>query len=796
MGYSTIWRKASSLWWLFLFTVECTCWAPFENPDLTDPQSTCFGDILCPFVDGIPTLRCDRACYQYERYACTDGRLLALDPPNPDSFAPRCPNQATSLHLSDPPYENYFYSDCNVDAQVVVTTPLQTSDLSIISPRLVIAWPAGNSGACAFFEPQDGKNGSLGIELVSKATGSDLSPVYVTNFLSKYPSVGVEGILHFNSSAFLTLSILGSVRTIRDFTEGPSILPPIIQDATSLQSTKNGGVSLSRLWLDNETRITLSFSPHGNGTITVEEDQVSFNPGIYTFSAHLNYPQLEQLTPQEVFNPASQELATQMSDEATSLAFLSYTEKLLAGAWRFLTYFGRDSMISALLLQPVLSEGNGGAIEAVIGAVLERINKTDGTACHEETIGDYATYLNLVEKNISSTQPIFDYNMVDTDYFLPVLMQRYFLGSPMGMLRSRELLAREAGAIDSTNRGLRYGDLARLNAEKIMDNAAPFAAPGGQVKENMIRLKEDTVVGQWRDSTYGSGGGRIPYDVNTALVPAALRAIAAISRFDPSIYAGHDDWADLADEYAQVWEDETLPLFQVTIPADEARNRLESFVSTSEYYNGPSHADSIDSDVIFHGLALEGNNDIPLVDVMNTDDCFRLFLLNTTNEAQLTLFLNQSALNVLRPFPAGLMTSVGVVVANPALGEEEILRTNFTNNAYHGTVVWSWQLAMIARGLETQLARCNDDKAPAFCADSKVYGNVKLAYNTLWDNLEANRETLSQEVWSWRYMDNDFQFTPLGSLPPPPGVGGGTESNIRQLWSLTFLAVKRNEAFK
>jgi hypothetical protein len=44
-------------------------------------------------------------------------------------------------------------------------------------------------------------------------------------------------------------------------------------------------------------------------------------------------------------------------------------------------------MISALLLESVLSEGKGGAIEAVISAVLERINSTDGSVCHEETIG-------------------------------------------------------------------------------------------------------------------------------------------------------------------------------------------------------------------------------------------------------------------------------------------------------------------------------------------------------------------------------------------------------------------------
>jgi hypothetical protein len=44
-------------------------------------------------------------------------------------------------------------------------------------------------------------------------------------------------------------------------------------------------------------------------------------------------------------------------------------------------------MIATLLLEPVLSGGKGGAIEAVIAGVLERLNMTDGSVCHEETIG-------------------------------------------------------------------------------------------------------------------------------------------------------------------------------------------------------------------------------------------------------------------------------------------------------------------------------------------------------------------------------------------------------------------------
>ena len=727
-------------------------------------------------------------------FSCSNGNLVLLPISEGAPPGPACPSGPTTLHLSDPPYENYFYSDCNTNAQVVITSPLPESNLSIISPRLVVAWPAGNSGACACLEPQNGVNGSLAVELVTSPLGTNLTSVSIPSSQSPYPSVGVTGVLRFNSSALLTVSILGSVRTIREFTEGASLLTPIIQDAISLQETSDQGASVSRLWLDNVTVTTLSFTPQGNGSVQRDGKNLAFTPGAYVLAAPPISSQLYLLTPQEVLYPTSRRFALHMTDQVASLAFLSYTEKLLAGAWRFLTYFGRDSMISALLLEPVLSQGDGSAMEAVIGAVLERINRTDGSACHEETIGDYATYLNL-KRNISSTEADFDYSMIDTDYFLPVLMQRYFLGTSTGRSRIGPLLGRAAGEINAENRNLTYGDLARFNAERIMSLAAPFTAPGNQTKENLIHVKEGMVVGQWRDSTYGSGGGRIPYDVNTAIVPAALRAIAALSRFNSSIYAGHENWAVLADRYAQVWEDDTLQLFQVTITEQEARNRLEKFSSSSEFYKGPSHAGAIDSDVTYYGLALQGYNDIANVDVMNTDDCFRLFLLNSTNDAQLTSFLNQSALNILRPFPAGLMTSVGIVDANPALADKDVLRANFTSSAYHGTVIWSWQLAMIARGLEAQLGRCNGDDTPTFCKDTTVHGNINRAYNALWDNLEQNAQYLAQEVWSWVYEDDEFQFTPLGSLPPPPGVSGGTESNIRQLWSLTFLAVKRNAEF-
>jgi hypothetical protein len=56
--------------------------------------------------------------------------------------------------------------------------------------------------------------------------------------------------------------------------------------------------------------------------------------------------------------------------------------------------------------------------------------------------------------------------------------------------------------------------------------------------------------------------------------------------------------------------------------------------------------------------------------------------------------------------------------------------------------------------------------------------------------IEANNATLSSEVWSWKYEGGKFVNVPLGSLPPPAGTNP-TESDVRQLWSLGFLGVKR-----
>jgi PPE-repeat protein len=159
---------------------------------------------LCPVLNGVPTLRCGPDCYLPEMYSCgKDGKLVypgsgspggvstatatvsasasgSSGSPSSSSTAAGaiCSENATTLHLSDPPYENYFYSDCHGANQIVVSSPLSDSNLTIIGPRLLVAWPAGNSGTVAFFAPQNGVNGSLGIAVVNGTYDQPLSPVY------------------------------------------------------------------------------------------------------------------------------------------------------------------------------------------------------------------------------------------------------------------------------------------------------------------------------------------------------------------------------------------------------------------------------------------------------------------------------------------------------------------------------------------------------------------------------------------------------------------------------------------
>lgn len=180
-----------------------------------------------------------------------------------------------------------------------------------------------------------------------------------------------------------------------------------------------------------------AFNPVGNSSIHLNNETVTFSPGQFRFNVSFNYTQLLQLNSSTFLNPASLGNATAntTSQDVTDLSFLTYSDKMLAGSWRFLTYFGRDTMIAMLLMKDRLSDL---ALEAGIGAVLERSNAT-GALCHEETIGDYATLTNLLN-NVTSTAPSYSYIMRDSDFYLQPLLAQYFLNVSSAANRSTAFL--------------------------------------------------------------------------------------------------------------------------------------------------------------------------------------------------------------------------------------------------------------------------------------------------------------------------------------------------------------------
>src|SRR5207302_10973604 len=81
--------------------------------------------------------------------------------------------------------------------------------------------------------------------------------------------------------------------------------------------------------------------------------------------------------------------------EIRGAELLSYREKVMAGLRNFATYFGRDMLMTALLMQPVWAPAMP---EHVIASALEKL-APDGDVSHEEALGSQAIRENAAEYN-------------------------------------------------------------------------------------------------------------------------------------------------------------------------------------------------------------------------------------------------------------------------------------------------------------------------------------------------------------------------------------------------------------
>ena len=609
-------------------------------------------------------------------------------------------------------------------------------------PRILVAFPAGDSGVGLWFEAQDAPvrlrlSAAPHVALLHDERGRTLR--------------GIEAEIAVDAPALrLGQVLLSSVRVLRNY-ENLGTAPAEVAVAPAQVGPQ---LRWARDRLDGAPGYVLSIEALDGTTVT---------PALISShgSIHLRITAASGETPLVPMTESSLLNARAAADARSRevLAFLSYAEKFLAGSWRFETYFGRDTLLSLALLAPALQDA---ALQSGLDSVLERL-AADGEVAHEEAIGEFAILEHRQRDGRASTQPIYDYGMIDEPFLLAPVVAEWLLARSRDS--AREFLAGREG------RGVRRGDALVGNFLWVIRRTREFARSAAP--RNLIGLQAGHAAGEWRDSPQGLAGGRYPYDVNVVFAPAALRAIERLIEsglLDP--YASPAARAELALAHAQLltWSARAAPLFTVRVPSERARAQLASYARALGVAAGPALAALGAHDLEFDALALdEAGRPIP---VMHSDGGFAL-LFAQPGAAQLERIVD----TVERPFPSGLFTPVGVLVANAAAAGAEV-QGQFTPAAYHGAVVWSWQQAVLVAGLNRQLARTD--------LPSALRERMRALRARLWRVIDAAGAMRTSELWSWSYAHGHYQIAPFGQRG-----SDADESDAAQLWSTVFLAIPR-----
>lgn len=614
-------------------------------------------------------------------------------------------------------------------------------------PRILVAFPAGNSGVGLWFAPV-GRAATWRLEQAPRPTTAPgvagPQPAIVTLASINVPELRIKQ------------AVLSSIRFLRDYQSVGRFPAEVAVEPVVTRDT----IRWSRPRLDGKPgyllQIRLLSGSIRNGVLVADAGR----PLRMEILASSGETPLNGLAPNELLNAR----AADDPVARNALRFLSYREKFLAGSWRFQTYFGRDTLMSLRLLMPVLQPQ---AIEAGLGSVLVRLDAR-GDVAHEEGIGEFAV-VDRRKLGQRGDAAVLDYAMVDDDYMLAPVAASYLL-DPGNSAAAGAFLARPLVSEGVPDITAPAGKLLVRNLRYVIDSARPFAKRPDTSR--LVAIGKGRLTGQWRDSEEGLGRGRYAYDVNAVFVPAALEAAARLLRAGLlDRYLTAEDRAALAEAEAMaaVWRDRAPGMFRVSVPAAQARPRIEGYARALGIPAAPALGALGTAPLVFHAIALDDSGrPIPIV---NSDEGFSL-LFAQPSPADLETYVTAA----MRPFPAGLMTDIGMLVANAAQTDPTV-QGRFTPAAYHGAVVWSWQQALFAAGLERQLAR------PDLPAKTRTV--LTMAQARLWRAIAATRATQSSELWSWANTDGRYRVVAFGA-----GKQDVDESNAAQLWSTVYLAVR------
>ncbi len=644
-----------------------------------------------------------------------------------------------AFDVNEGPNLNSFLREGPVAAHLLLRSGLD--------PRILIAFPAGNSGVGLWFSHSN--------QAARWTLQGRPQPLITTDQHGRrLYGMTVDAIVTGTADLKFKQAVLSSVRVLRDY----QALGTFPAEVAASPTTQDSSITWARDRLDGAAGYRLSIQVT-DGTLHADHLTAGSDGRIaLKITALSGEVPLTPLSGVHLLNGRAQPDAAARN----VLSFLSYKEKFLAGSWRFNTYFGRDTLMSVRLLMPVLAPE---AVDAGLGAVLTRLSPK-GEVAHEEDIGEFAILDHLRASGEKSDAPTFNYNMIDGNFMLAPVAAQWLLDDARGSTEAATFLKRMDGRRE---RPQPLGADLVSNFKFVLKAAARFAddphAP------NLIALKPGFDAGQWRDSNDGLGGGRFPYDVNAVFVPAALEATSRF--FESGLLAHYLDSADRelfshASAMAGTWREKAGPLFDVSVPSTTARRDITDYAASLKTTDGTALASVDDSAVEFPALSLTADDKI--IPVIHSDVGFELLFGRPT-----AAVLNVGVTALMRPFPAGLLTPIGMVVANPVYAAPSI-QSKLTRNAYHGTVVWSWQQAVMAAGLRRQLLR-QDLSAP-------IKEHLRAAQTELWRGIKNAHSMRNSELWTWNFANHRFEIATFGA-----NASDADESNAAQLWSTVYLAI-------
>ena len=494
---------------------------------------------------------------------------------------------------------------------------------------------------------------------------------------------------------------------------------------------------------------------------------------------------------------------------------LSSKQKLMAGLPNYATYFGRDMMMTSLMMQPVWTDAMP---EFVVGSALRKLGP-EGDVSHEEALGGQAIRENSAEYNahmaeyfrlrgrstsaadtalrnaralLTNLQTVREnYHMRDDEFQLPVVVARYLRNPAVTAARKRAFLMDA-----SDGRGPRLNLLLK-ELGLVATLAAPYARD--PVVQNLVGSPRLDATHwrsiSWRDSNAGYANGRFAMDINAIWVPQALRSISDIftslrtigftsqqlsarlpSGFGGSVLADFMRDSTSLDRAIQNWSG-AVNHFVVTLTPEQIRPAVQqklAWLPANEraYWSDVLARTRADSSALtFLAISLDSaGRPIPVV---NTDPATWLLLRDASDvTAPAVAGVRRDVGAIVRNYPVGLFAAgLGPFVANDAYASPSVWEA-FKADTYHSPrVVWGREVNLVLLGLANQI-----NGAPP--GTSKEYvDEMRAALRRVYDAVEASG-LKHNELWSFEIQN--------GTLKP---IRYGASTDV-QLWNVTDLAVQ------